>query len=130
MPHGYDSISGTWFEDGTDLSAGERQRVGLVRTYLRRAPVIVVDEPISSMNPRAEAAWPTKLRSIVSGRTMQIITQGSTTAHFADLVYALGEGKIARSGAHDRHPGKNRKYAEAWDLRNLQRSTLHVEGGT
>jgi len=50
-PRGYDSILGTWFEDGTDLSAGEWQCVGLARAFLRRAPVLVLDEPTSSMDP-------------------------------------------------------------------------------
>jgi ATP-binding cassette subfamily B protein len=118
LPRGYDSILGTWFDDGTDLSAGEWQRLGLARAFLRHAPIIVLDEPTSAMDPWAEAAWLTKFRSTVGGRTVLIITHRFTTARHADLVYVMDQGQIVESGNHDELLVKNGKYAEAW--RNLQ----------
>jgi ATP-binding cassette subfamily B protein len=114
LPRGYDSILGTWFDDGTDLSAGEWQRIGLARAFLRRAPVVVLDEPTSSMDPWAEAAWLSRFRSVVAGRTTLLITHRFTTARHADLVYVMDQGRIVESGSHDELVAKNGKYAAAW----------------
>jgi len=114
LPAGYDAILGTWFEDGTDLSAGEWQRLGLARAFLRPAPVIVLDEPTSAMDPWAEAAWLTRFRSAVSGRTTLLITHRFTTARHADVVYVMDQGRIVESGSHDELVAKNGRYAQAW----------------
>ena len=114
LPAGYDAILGTWFEDGTDLSAGEWQRLGLARAFLRPAPVIVLDEPTSAMDPWAEAAWLTRFRSAVSGRTTLLITHRFTTARHADVVYVMDQGRIVESGSHDELVARNGKYAQAW----------------
>ncbi len=114
LPSGYESILGTWFEDGTDLSAGEWQRLGLARAFLRPAPVIVLDEPTSAMDPWAEAAWLPRFRSVVSGRTTLLITHRFTTARHADLVYVMDQGRIVESGSHDELVTKDGRYAEAW----------------
>jgi ATP-binding cassette subfamily B protein len=114
LPRGYDSVLGTWFDDGTDLSAGEWQRLGLARAFARPAPVIVLDEPTSAMDPWAEAAWIGKFRSVVQGRTALVITHRFTTARHADIIFVMDQGRIVESGSHGQLLEKDGKYAAAW----------------
>ncbi len=130
LPSGYDSILGTWFEDGTDLSAGEWQRLGLARAFLRPAPVIILDEPTSAMDPWAEAAWLTRFRSAVSGRTTILITHRFTTARHADVIYVMDQGRIVETGTHAELVAKNGKYAKAWQsitLTYADKTPTHAE---
>jgi ATP-binding cassette subfamily B protein len=115
LPHGYDSILGTWFDNGTDLSVGEWQRLGLARAFLRRAPVIVLDEPTSAMDPWAEAAWLARFRSLTGGRTSIIITHRFTTARHADLIFVMDQGRIIESGSHEELLARRGRYQQAWE---------------
>ena len=55
LPNGYEQMLGRWFEHGTELSTGEWQRLALARAFLRRSPLVVLDEPTSAMGPWSEA---------------------------------------------------------------------------
>jgi ATP-binding cassette subfamily B protein len=114
LPLGYDNLLGKSFVDGADLSVGEWQRVALARAFLRRAPVIVLDEPTSAMDPWAEADWLTRFRRIAAGRTAIIITHRFTTARLADEIHVLDNGRIAESGTHADLVARSGRYAEWW----------------
>ena len=60
--HGYEQMLGYWFEEGTDLSDGEWQRIGLARACFRRCPLIILDEPTSAIDPWAEYQWTERFR--------------------------------------------------------------------
>jgi ATP-binding cassette subfamily B protein len=114
LPRGYDSMLGTWFDNGADLSVGEWQRLGLARAFLRRAPVIVLDEPTSAMDPWAESAWLARFRSLAGGRTGVLITHRFSTARHADLIYVMDQGRIVESGSHEDLLALGGPYARAW----------------
>jgi ATP-binding cassette, subfamily B, bacterial len=114
LPQGYDTLLGTWFEGGTDLSVGEWQRVALARAFLRRAPLVILDEPTSAMDSWAEADWLTRFRSLVAGRTAIIITHRFTTARYADVIHVMGDGHIVESGAHEELLAMGGRYARSW----------------
>jgi ATP-binding cassette subfamily B protein len=74
LPAGYTTVLGTMFKSGTELSAGEWQRVALARSYLREAPILILDEPTSAMDPWSEAEWLRQLQELQRTRTTVIIS--------------------------------------------------------
>jgi len=114
LPKGYETMLGRWFRDGTELSVGEWQRVALARTYYRQAPLMVLDEPTSAMDPWAEARWMERFRNELSGKTALVMTHRLTTAMFADVVHVMREGKVVESGSHDELARLGGLYARAW----------------
>ena len=120
LPKGYENVLGNWFEGGTELSVGEWQRIALARAFLRRAPIIVLDEPTSAMDPWAEADWLQRFQDLAQGRTGIIITHRFTTARFADIIHVMDQGRIVESGTHDELLLQNSRYAESW-RQQLQR---------
>ena len=86
LPHGYETVLGKMF-GGNELSVGEWQRVALARAFVRRAQLIILDEPTSAMDSWAEADWLKRFRRLVAGRTALIITHRFTTALQADIVH-------------------------------------------
>lgn len=114
LPQGYDTLLGKWFADGAELSGGEWQRVALARAFLRRAQIIVLDEPTSAMDSWAEADWLERFRALANGRTAIVITHRFTLAMRADLIYVMREGQIVESGSHDQLLAQGGLYAQSW----------------
>jgi len=121
LPNGFDTVLGTWFEGGTDLSTGEWQRIALARAFLRRAPVIVLDEPTSAMDPWAEADWLARFRSQAAGSTALVITHRFTTARCADTIAVMEHGSVVESGSHEELLAFDGRYAQAWSAQGTPR---------
>ena len=120
LPDGYENLLGHWFEKGAELSVGEWQRVALARAFLRQAPVIVLDEPTSAMDPWAETDWLRRLRSLAKGRTAVLITHRFTTAMLADEIHVMEEGRLVESGSHPELIARGGRYAEWWATQSFQ----------
>lgn len=101
LPHGYETVLGKWFEDGEELSIGEWQKVALARAFLRDAQIIVLDEPTSSMDAKAEYAVFQNYRQLASGRTSILISHRFSTVRMADRIYVLRDGRIIEGGTHE-----------------------------
>jgi ATP-binding cassette subfamily B protein len=114
LPLGYNNLLGKWFAGGAELSVGEWQRLALARAFLRRAPILILDEPTSAMDPWAEADWLERFRRLASGRTAIIITHRFTTAMHADVIHLLELGKIVESGNHQSLMAQGGRYAQWW----------------
>ena len=114
LPDGYENLLGKWFEGGAELSVGEWQRVALARAFLRRTPVIVLDEPTSAMDPWAEADWLARFRSLAANRTAVVITHRFTTAMHADVIHVMSGGRVVESGSHEELVGSGGLYSQSW----------------
>ncbi|HWS14838.1 MAG TPA: ABC transporter ATP-binding protein, partial [Candidatus Methylomirabilis sp.] len=101
LPKGYDTVLGKLFEEGEELSVGEWQKVALSRAFLRDAQILVLDEPTSSMDARAEYAVFQNFRKLASGRTVLLISHRFSTVRMADRIYVLHEGRIIEGGTHE-----------------------------
>jgi ATP-binding cassette subfamily B protein len=114
LPQGYQTMLGRMFDDGVDPSIGQWQRIALARAFLRKAPLVLLDEPTSAMDAWAEADWLDRLHRASAGRTTVVITHRLTTARHADLIYVMVGGTIIESGTHAELLSLNGRYASAW----------------
>jgi ATP-binding cassette subfamily B protein len=114
LPRGYDHLLGRWFVDGAELSAGEWQRLALARAFIRRAPILILDEPTGNMDPWAEAEWLERFRALAQGRTALLITHRLTTAMRADVIFVMAEGQVLEAGPHEELVARGGLYARSW----------------
>lgn len=108
LPKGYDTILGKWFEEGEELSVGEWQKVALARAFFRDAQIIMLDEPASAMDPKAEYEVFSAFDRLTKGRTAVLISHRLSTVRMADCIHFIQDGRIVESGSHDdllRHGG-------------------------
>jgi ATP-binding cassette, subfamily B, bacterial len=115
LPKGYDTLLGRHFANGAELSSGEWQRFALARAFLRRAPVIVLDEPTSFMDSWAEADWLGRFSELARERTSMLITHRFTTAMRAHVIYVMQDGRVVEQGRHDELVAAGGLYAQSWN---------------
>src|SRR5215203_1506645 len=108
LPEGYETRIG---ERGSRLSGGEAQRVAIARAFLKDAPVLVMDEPTSSLDPESERLIRLALERLAEDRTALIVAHRLSTVHTADRVVMLEEGRVAETGTHEELLRRNSLYA-------------------
>jgi ATP-binding cassette subfamily B protein len=116
LPEGYQTLLGPAFIDGTDLSAGQWQRLALARTFFRDAPVVVLDEPTASLDAKAEHELFRRIGELFSGRSVLLISHRFSTVRAADRIYVLRDGCVVESGTHDELMAAEGSYAELFTL--------------
>ncbi len=112
----YETILGTWFEDGEDLSIGQWQRIALARALLRDAQILVLDEPTSALDAKAEYEFFEKFRQITKDRMSIVISHRFSTVRMADCIHVFADGGIIESGSHDALLRQGGKYAALFKM--------------
>jgi subfamily B ATP-binding cassette protein MsbA len=120
LPKGYDTRVG---EAGGLLSGGERQRIAFARAIYKDAPILLLDEPTSSLDSEAEAKVQTALEELMRGRTVLMIAHRLSTVKKADLICVLDQGRIVETGRHDELVAKGGLYTR------LHRTQFGIAGG-
>ena len=91
LPNGYETVVG---ERGMRLSGGERQRISLARAFLKDAPILILDEPTSSVDLKTEATIMNAMEHLMDGRTSLMIAHRLTTLRYCDAILEIEEGRL------------------------------------
>lgn len=97
----YDTMLGRHFEEGHQLSGGQWQKIALARAFMRKAPVVVLDEPTAAIDAEAEAEIFGRLREIAHEATSLVIAHRFSTVRIADKIIVMKGGRATEEGTHD-----------------------------
>ena len=111
LPKGYESLLGKLFDGGHELSIGEWQKVALARAVLRNSQILILDEPTSAMDAKAEAELFERFHELAQGRTAILISHRLSTVKMADRIFVVDRGQIVEQGTHDDLMGRQGLYA-------------------
>ena len=107
-------------ERGLKLSGGEKQRVSIARTLLKRPPILVFDEATSSLDSKSEQAILQALREIARDHTSLVIAHRLSTVVDADTIVVLQDGRVVESGPHRELLARGGRYASLWEAQQKQ----------
>lgn len=121
FPKGYETVVG---ERGLKLSGGEKQRVSIARAILKKAPIILCDEPTSSLDSQTELDIMNNLKEVGKTNTTIIVAHRLSTIRDCDEIIVLHEGRVAERGTHDELVAHGGRYS---DLLTFQRTHSGTE---
>ena len=115
LPQGYDTVLGKMFDQGEELSIGQWQKIALARAFLRDSQVIVLDEPTSAMDPKAEYEVFQQFRKLIHNQSAILISHRLSTVKMADYIYVMSQGRIIEEGSHKSLIDLNGVYASMFE---------------
>lgn len=119
LPQGYETRLG---ERGAKISGGERQRISVARAFLRDAPILILDEPTSSIDSRTEAVILDALERLMEGRTTVMIAHRLSTVRNVDQIVVLHDGEVVQRGTHDALLEEDGLYRHLWEAQTRSRN--------
>lgn len=112
LPQGYDTLIG---ENGVGLSGGQKQRVSIARAFLKDAPILILDEMTSNVDPINEVKIQKAISGLSVNRTVVVIAHHLRTIRDADKIIVLDEGEIVEMGEHEELIKSGKLYEKLWD---------------
>ncbi len=126
LPNGYDTLVS---ERGTTLSGGEKQRIAIARAVLRDAPILILDEPTSSLDAASERVVLDALERASEGRTTFIIAHRLTTVRLASRIVVLEHGRIVEEGSRQELLALQGKYSQLYRLQfSIEKEVVENRG--
>ncbi|NUT04918.1 MAG: ABC transporter ATP-binding protein [Hamadaea sp.] len=119
LPHGYATLLDRSFEGGQDLSGGQWQRLAAARGFFKDADLLIMDEPSSALDARAEAALFASVRARHGTKTTVLITHRLANVRHADVIFVLHEGRLVDQGTHDELIARGGLYKTWYDLQKI-----------
>jgi ATP-binding cassette subfamily B protein len=116
LPFGYETLLDRTFAHGQDLSGGQWQRVTAARGFLRDADLLIMDEPSSALDARAEHTLFQAIRDRHGVATTILITHRLANVRHSDVIHVLDRGRLVESGTHDELVARGGRYAELYAL--------------
>lgn len=113
LPDGYQTLVG---ESGSHLSGGEKQRISIARAILKNAPIVLLDEATSSIDPDNEVAIQQAISELVKDKTLIVIAHRLKTIQGADQILVIEAGKLVEAGTHDQLLKKDGVYEKFWNI--------------
>ncbi len=115
LPQGYDNVIG---ESGATLSGGEKQRISIARAILKDAPIVILDEATSSVDPENESDLQAAIESLTESKTVITIAHRLKTVKNADQIVVIADGKITQRGTHEQLKMQSGIYADFINIRH------------
>ena len=125
LPKGYDTLLG---ERGAMLSGGQRQRIAIARAAVRKAPIVILDEPTVGLDNENEHAVTQALERLTQGCTTFLITHDLRASVRSDLILYIENGKILERGAHFELMRLGQRYAALYQLQSTVNTHLPTTG--
>ncbi len=121
LPDGRETTVG---ERGLKLSGGEKQRVAIARTILKRSPILIFDEATSSLDSHSERAILSAFKEIEEGHTSLVIAHRLSTIVDADKIVVLEAGEVVEQGTHTQLLAKEGAYHHLWQVQQQKRAPI------
>jgi ATP-binding cassette, subfamily B, bacterial len=116
LKDGYDTILGTRFEGGVDLSVGQWQKVAIARAFMRDCSVLILDEPTASIDAKSEYEIFKRFVKLVEGKITILISHRFSTVRLANRILVIENGRLLENGSHKELMEKKGKYREMFTL--------------
>jgi ATP-binding cassette, subfamily B, bacterial len=116
LPNSYETMMSRSYDEGSDLSVGQWQRMAVARAFFRQAPLLILDEPAASLDAVAEQRLFERLVELCDARSVLLISHRFSTVRMADRICVMESGRIIEQGTHDQLMALGARYAELFNL--------------